>query len=156
MLTLRRWRDGALLSVSITHGSQLKLSDGQRQGFLKFWKAQKGKVHEARVRDALWGPRLKAFSWRIDVKTKSKHIRDLNEPTAIVELDVASTTSGVRVTGNAQERERERERKRHTHSGQRTWTRPTPRKHRHGCSPGVHRVWQGGTLEVAVGVGGIA
>eukprot|EP00160_Parvularia_atlantis_P000065 Unigene10058_Nuclearia_a/m.30709 Unigene10058_Nuclearia_a/g.30709 ORF Unigene10058_Nuclearia_a/g.30709 Unigene10058_Nuclearia_a/m.30709 type:complete len:122 (-) Unigene10058_Nuclearia_a:176-541(-) len=32
--------------------------------------------------------KLKGFAWRIDVKTKSKHIKELNEPAAIVELDV--------------------------------------------------------------------
>ena len=69
---------------------QAGLTEGQKQGFLKFWKAQKQKIHEQLVKDALWGSRLKAFSWRIDVKTKSKHIRELNEPTAVLELDVAN------------------------------------------------------------------
>ena len=67
---------------------QANLTDAQRQGFLKFWKTQKQKIHDQYVKDALWGPRLKSFSWRIDVKTKSKHIKQLNEPTAVLEFDV--------------------------------------------------------------------
>ena len=71
-----------------THPSQFKLSEGQKNGFVKFWKAQKQKIHDQRVKDALWGSRLKTFSWRIDLKTKSKHIRELNDPTAIFEFDI--------------------------------------------------------------------
>jgi len=31
---------------------------------------------------------LKGIAWRIDVKTRTKHIKELNEAAAIVELDV--------------------------------------------------------------------
>ena len=39
----------------------------------------------------LWGNRLKAFSWRIDVKTKARHIEQLNQPTAIMELQLSAS-----------------------------------------------------------------
>ena len=40
----------------------------------------------------LWGNRLKAFSWRIDVKTKARHIEQLNQPAAIMELQLSAST----------------------------------------------------------------
>ena len=39
----------------------------------------------------LWGNRLKAFSWRIDVKTKARHIEQLNQPAAIMELQLSAS-----------------------------------------------------------------
>ena len=41
----------------------------------------------------MWGRRLKGSSWRIDVKTKARHIEQLNEPTAIMELQLGSEES---------------------------------------------------------------
>ena len=41
----------------------------------------------------MWGKRLKGSSWRIDVKTKARHIEQLNEPTAIMELQVGGENS---------------------------------------------------------------
>ena len=35
-----------------------------------------------------WNDSLLQFSWRIDVKTKSRHQEKLNEPTAIIEFNI--------------------------------------------------------------------
>ena len=37
----------------------------------------------------MWGHRLKGLSWRIDVKTKARHIDQLNQPTAIMEMQLS-------------------------------------------------------------------
>ena len=42
----------------------------------------------------LWGNRLNGFSWRIDVKTKARHIKQLNEPTAILEMQLSTCSKG--------------------------------------------------------------
>ena len=47
-------------------------------------------IHQQLVEQNLWGNRLKAFSWRIDVKTKARHIEQLNQPTAIMELQLST------------------------------------------------------------------
>ena len=36
----------------------------------------------------LWGSRLKGLSWRVDVKTKARDIEQLNQPTAIMEMQL--------------------------------------------------------------------
>ena len=45
-------------------------------------------IHQALVEESMWGNRLKGSSWRIDVKTKARHIEQLNEPTAIMEMQL--------------------------------------------------------------------
>ncbi|KJE97454.1 hypothetical protein CAOG_010128 [Capsaspora owczarzaki ATCC 30864] len=37
----------------------------------------------------VWNNRLASLSWRIDVKTKSRHVENINEATSIVELKIA-------------------------------------------------------------------
>ena len=41
----------------------------------------------------MWGQRLKGVSWRIDVKTKGRHIDQLNQPTAIMEMQLGKDGS---------------------------------------------------------------
>ena len=48
-------------------------------------------IHQQLVEQNLWGNRLKAFSWRIDVKTKARHIEQLNQPAAIMELQLSAS-----------------------------------------------------------------
>lgn len=38
----------------------------------------------------MWGNHLDSFSWRIDVKTKARHLDQLSQPTAIMEMKVKS------------------------------------------------------------------
>ena len=49
-------------------------------------------IHQQLVEQNLWGNRLKAFSWRIDVKTKARHIEQLNQPAAIMELQLSASS----------------------------------------------------------------
>jgi len=55
---------------------------------VKFWRNQKAKVHDVLVSQSIWTNKLSSVNWRIDVKTKSKVIQDLNQPAAIVELEI--------------------------------------------------------------------
>ena len=43
-------------------------------------------IHHQLVKRSMWGQRLKQVSWRVDVKTKSRHIEQLNVPTGILEM----------------------------------------------------------------------
>lgn len=38
----------------------------------------------------MWGNHLDSFSWRIDVKTKARHLDQLSQPTAIMEMKIKS------------------------------------------------------------------
>ncbi|XP_064399284.1 COMM domain-containing protein 1-like [Halichondria panicea] len=69
------------------------LSETEAATITRFWKSQKSKIHQRLVEDNMWGRRLKGSSWRIDVKTKARHIEQLNEPTAIMELQLGSEES---------------------------------------------------------------
>lgn len=43
----------------------------------------------------MWGSQLDSFSWRIDLKSKARHIEQINEPTAIMEIKVKDNTDKV-------------------------------------------------------------
>jgi hypothetical protein len=45
-------------------------------------------LHQTILDKCKWNDSLRRFSWRIDVKTKSRYVESINEPTAIVELNI--------------------------------------------------------------------
>eukprot|EP01111_Echinosteliopsis_oligospora_P015555 TRINITY_DN618_c0_g1_i1.p1 TRINITY_DN618_c0_g1~~TRINITY_DN618_c0_g1_i1.p1 ORF type:complete len:194 (+),score=48.45 TRINITY_DN618_c0_g1_i1:17-598(+) len=63
------------------------LTDNQKDLFVKFWKMQKTKIHESAYKQTRWNNSLTKIAWRIDVKTRSKSTSEINEPTAIVEMN---------------------------------------------------------------------
>eukprot|EP01116_Phalansterium_solitarium_P004272 TRINITY_DN15232_c0_g1_i1.p1 TRINITY_DN15232_c0_g1~~TRINITY_DN15232_c0_g1_i1.p1 ORF type:complete len:203 (-),score=31.67 TRINITY_DN15232_c0_g1_i1:82-657(-) len=68
---------------------QTSLTAGQQEAFARFWRTQKPKIHDALVRDVSWADTLSRLQWRIDSKSKSKNVDDLNnELTAVVELSI--------------------------------------------------------------------
>ncbi|XP_065193101.1 COMM domain-containing protein 1-like [Sycon ciliatum] len=54
----------------------------------KFWKSQRTKIHEALVRRSHADGQLTDLSWRIDVKSKARNLDQINQPTAIVEMQI--------------------------------------------------------------------
>lgn len=54
----------------------------------KFWKNQRAKIHESLINQSKWENSLKNISWRIDLKTQSRHIDQMNSPVAIVEMEL--------------------------------------------------------------------
>ncbi|CAI8013435.1 COMM domain-containing protein 1 [Geodia barretti] len=69
------------------------LTESEAATVTRFWKSQKTKVHEQLVKKSVWGDRLKQVSWRVDVKTKSRHIDQINTPTGIIELQLGKEDS---------------------------------------------------------------
>ncbi len=45
----------------------------------------------------MWGNQLDSFSWRIDLKTKARHVEQLNEPIAIMEVKLSGDKTKVSV-----------------------------------------------------------
>ena len=73
--------------------SQMKRREGamtedEASAYRKFWKVHKNKIHDTLVSKTNWNNTLKKVSWRIDVKSQSKTTENLNEPSAIVELQI--------------------------------------------------------------------
>lgn len=64
------------------------IGEAHQAAVLKLWRTNKAKVHDAITKDMLWGNRLQSFNWRLDVKTKSKHLSDLNDTAAVIEMDL--------------------------------------------------------------------
>jgi len=64
------------------------LSDVAGAAISKYWKKDRSKVHEQMIQKASWNNKLNSMAWRLDVLTKSRHIEELNNPAAIVELKV--------------------------------------------------------------------
>lgn len=72
---------------------QGSLSEQQAVTITRFWKMQKNKIHQRQIESSMWGSHLDSFSWRIDLKTKARHIEQLNEPTAIMEMKLKNECS---------------------------------------------------------------
>jgi len=72
-----------------TYLKKSKFANEQQEIISKFWKVQKQKIHDLLVKNSIWNDSLNKMSWRIDSKTKSRRVPEMNdELTAIVELVV--------------------------------------------------------------------
>ncbi|XP_078261836.1 COMM domain-containing protein 1 isoform X2 [Rhinoraja longicauda] len=54
----------------------------------KFWKSHKVKIRECLINQSKWENCLRNFSWRVDLKTQSRHLDQINTPVALVELEL--------------------------------------------------------------------
>jgi len=73
--------------------SQTKKRDGgiteqQSKVLLQCWKTHRTRVHETVLRNCVWCNRLRNVNWRIDVKSRSRSVEQLNTATAVVELEL--------------------------------------------------------------------
>ena len=79
----------------------LGLTDVQKKAFARFWLNNRGKIHDAVCRRALWDNTLERVAWRIDVKARTMAAAtgpdaraaqaaedEQHEPVAIVELHI--------------------------------------------------------------------
>eukprot|EP00002_Diphylleia_rotans_P007955 TRINITY_DN1760_c0_g1_i1.p1 TRINITY_DN1760_c0_g1~~TRINITY_DN1760_c0_g1_i1.p1 ORF type:complete len:187 (-),score=48.03 TRINITY_DN1760_c0_g1_i1:366-926(-) len=73
---------------------QVGLNEDQSQAYLRFWRLQQQKIHESIRDQAVFNDRLSKMNWRIDIKSKSKHISDLHQPTALVEFTITDSLTG--------------------------------------------------------------
>jgi nicotinic acid mononucleotide adenylyltransferase len=46
------------------------------------------------VRGCSWNNHIKQLAWRVDIKTASKNVAEINEPVAMLELSVEKGTRG--------------------------------------------------------------
>lgn len=66
------------------------ITEDQAKVYMKFWKSHRNKIHESIVARSTWNNHLKSMNWRIDVKTKARHLEQINTPTAIIEMQIES------------------------------------------------------------------
>ena len=83
-------------------GSQVRKKEGgiteeQSKVYMKFWRSNRHKIHQSLVSNATWNNKLKNLSWRIDVKSRARHVDQINTPVAIVELQLAQGSSQQKV-----------------------------------------------------------
>lgn len=64
------------------------VTEAEQAAIMKFWKKERGRVHDVLVKRACWNDGLASMSWRVDVLTSSQHVDELNSPAAIMELKV--------------------------------------------------------------------
>ncbi|KAM4692983.1 COMM domain-containing protein 1 [Discoglossus pictus] len=67
---------------------QTGITSEQAAVIAKFWKSHKTKIRESMISHSRWENTLKAMSWRIDLKSQSKHTDQVNMPVAIVEMEI--------------------------------------------------------------------
>ncbi|EGC39791.1 hypothetical protein DICPUDRAFT_26215 [Dictyostelium purpureum] len=66
----------------------------------KFWKVNKKKIHEILYKITKFNNSLQKMSWRIDLKTKSKEIKEINEPVSIIELKLKNNNTNSNTTND--------------------------------------------------------
>jgi uncharacterized protein YbaA (DUF1428 family) len=76
--------------------SQTKKREGgvteqQSKLVMQCWKVHRTRIHDSIVRHCVCNNRLRDMSWRIDVKSRSRHTDQISTPAAIVELHLANT-----------------------------------------------------------------
>ncbi|NXI47535.1 COMD1 protein, partial [Galbula dea] len=57
----------------------------------KFWKNHRVKIHESLINRSRWDSSLKTMSWRVDLKSQSRHMDQINTPVAIVEMELGKS-----------------------------------------------------------------
>ena len=66
------------------------LNESQLAAIMKFWKANKQKIHDVMIDRSSWSNQMKSMKWRIDISYKDNE--QIGEPKAIFEIDVAKKT----------------------------------------------------------------
>ena len=74
------------------------LTEDQAAAIRKFWKTNKSKIHESIISQTMWGNTLHKVSWRIDLKSQSRHINEINTPSAIMELQIKDNLDNSKVS----------------------------------------------------------
>ncbi|XP_043917207.1 COMM domain-containing protein 1 [Protopterus annectens] len=64
------------------------ITSGQAAVIAKFWKNHRAKIRESLINQSRWENALRNMSWRVDLKTQSKNVDQINTPVAIVELEL--------------------------------------------------------------------
>ncbi|XP_072713409.1 COMM domain-containing protein 1 isoform X3 [Ciconia boyciana] len=64
------------------------ITSDQAAVIAKFWKNHRTKIHESLINQSRWDNVLKNMNWRVDLKSQSRHIDQINTPVAIVELEL--------------------------------------------------------------------
>ncbi|XP_010290478.1 PREDICTED: COMM domain-containing protein 1, partial [Phaethon lepturus] len=64
------------------------ITSDQAAVIAKFWKNHRIKIHENLINQSRWDNVLKNMNWRVDLKSQSRHIDQINTPVAIVEMEL--------------------------------------------------------------------
>ncbi|XP_044310090.1 COMM domain-containing protein 1 isoform X1 [Varanus komodoensis] len=70
------------------------ITSDQAAVIAKFWKNHRMKIRESLINQSTWENSLKNISWRVDLKSQSRHINQLNSPVAIVEMELEKNGQG--------------------------------------------------------------
>lgn len=67
------------------------INSDQAAVIAKFWKNHRVKIRESLINQSKWENTLKNLNWRVDVKSQSRHVDQLNSPVAIVEMELGKS-----------------------------------------------------------------
>ncbi|XP_062427428.1 COMM domain-containing protein 1 [Rhea pennata] len=67
------------------------ITSDQAAVIAKFWKNHRIKIRESLINQSRWDNVLKNMNWRVDLKSQSRHIDQINTPVAIVEMELGKS-----------------------------------------------------------------
>ncbi|KAM6272243.1 COMM domain-containing protein 1 isoform 2-T2 [Spheniscus humboldti] len=77
------------------------ITSDQAAVIAKFWKNHRIKIHESLINQSRWDNVLKNMNWRVDLKSQSRHIDQINTPVAIVEMELGKNGQETRMSKGA-------------------------------------------------------
>ncbi|XP_060086508.1 COMM domain-containing protein 1 [Heteronotia binoei] len=67
------------------------ITSDQAAALAKFWKNHRAKIRDSLINQSRWENTLRNINWRVDVKSQSRHVDQLNSPVAIVEMELGKS-----------------------------------------------------------------
>nr|XP_009685177.1 PREDICTED: COMM domain-containing protein 1 isoform X1 [Struthio camelus australis] len=77
------------------------ITSDQAAVIAKFWKNHRIKIRESLINQSRWDNVLKNMNWRVDLKSQSRHIDQINTPVAIVEMELGRNGQVTRKSSEA-------------------------------------------------------
>lgn len=68
------------------------IEETHKEAFLRVWRTERPKIHAQVSQSSKWTNTLQHLSWRIDLTQSSRSTQTLNEPTAIIQMDLANSS----------------------------------------------------------------
>jgi COMMD1 N-terminal domain/COMM domain len=77
--------------ISQTRKHEGGITEDQSKALQHCWKLHRHRIHDTLVDRCIWNSRLQDVSWRIDIKSQSRNVEEVNTSTAIVEVKLKNS-----------------------------------------------------------------
>lgn len=69
------------------------ITTDQARVFQQCWSSERSRIHETLVKSSVWNNELSDIRWRVDIKSRSRRVDEINQSSAVVELQLNNSTT---------------------------------------------------------------